>query len=102
MRIILISFLSAPAHLIFLVLCLGHTSYINAVAWDPEGRYLASVSDDNSCIIWTNNDEQCSEHSLFPLKSAGMSVKWHPDDSEKILVAEKKGVIHMYNVVSVP
>lgn len=30
-----------------------------------------------------------------------MSVKWHPDDSEKILVAEKKGVIHMYNVVSV-
>lgn len=38
---------------------------------------------------------------MFPLKSAGMSVKWHPDDSEKILVAEKKGVIHMYNVVSV-
>lgn len=30
-----------------------------------------------------------------------MSVKWHPDDSEKILVAEKKGIIHMYNVVSV-
>lgn len=58
------------------------------------------MSDDNSCIIWSNNDEQCGEHSLFPLKSAGMSVKWHPDDSEKILVAEKKGVIHMYNVVS--
>ncbi|KAG4066524.1 hypothetical protein HA402_007160 [Bradysia odoriphaga] len=78
----------------------GHTNYINAIAWDPEGRYLSSVSDDNSCIIWTNNDEQCSEHSIFPLKSAGMSVKWHPDDSEKILVAEKKGVIHMYNVAS--
>lgn len=29
-----------------------------------------------------------------------MAVKWHQDDSEKILVAEKKGVIHMYNVIS--
>lgn len=79
----------------------GHTNYINAIAWDPEGRYVSSVADDNSCIIWTNHDEQCSEHSVFYLKSAGMSVKWHPDDSEKILVAEKKGVIHMYNVVSI-
>lgn len=51
-------------------------------------------------MIWTNNDEQCSAHSTFPLRSAGMSVKWHPDDSEKVLIAEKKGVIHMYNVVS--
>ena len=29
-----------------------------------------------------------------------MTVKWHPDDTEKIMVAEKRGVIHMYNVIS--
>lgn len=78
----------------------GHSSYINAVAWDPEGKYLASVSDDHTCIIWNSHDEFESKMVLFFLKSAGMTVKWHPDDSEKILVAEKKGTIHMYNVVS--
>ncbi|KAJ6648733.1 Nucleoporin Nup37 [Pseudolycoriella hygida] len=78
----------------------GHSNYINDIAWDPEGRYLSSVSDDNFCKVWTNSDDKCSEHSTFPLRSAGMSVKWHPDDSEKIMVAEKKGMIHMYNVAS--
>lgn len=78
----------------------GHTNYINAIAWDPECKYLASVSDDHSCIIWNNHDDFETKSILFFLKSAGMAVKWHQDDSEKILVAEKKGVIHMYNVIS--
>lgn len=77
----------------------GHTSYINALAWDPEGKFLATVSDDHSCIVWNNHDE-FRNRSVFYLRSAGMSVRWHHDDAEKILVAEKRGLIRMYNVVS--
>lgn len=29
-----------------------------------------------------------------------MSVKWHPEEPYKVMVAEKKGVIHLYNVRS--
>uniref|UniRef100_A0A1B0C2F2 Uncharacterized protein n=1 Tax=Glossina palpalis gambiensis TaxID=67801 RepID=A0A1B0C2F2_9MUSC len=77
----------------------GHTNYVNEISWSNECEFLASVSDDNSCKIW------CSESNYdniitFCLSSAGMSVKWHPDDPNKVMVAEKKGVIHMYNVRS--
>lgn len=60
---------------------------------------MATVSDDHTCIIW-NNHEEFKNKSVFHLRSAGMSVKWHQDDTEKILVAEARGIIHMYNVVS--
>lgn len=78
---------------------LGHSNYVNALAWDPEGKYLASVSDDHSCIIWNNHEDYKSKH-MFLLRSAGVSVKWHFEDTEKILVAERRGIVHMYNVVS--
>lgn len=77
----------------------GHSGYVNDLAWDPEGKFLATVSDDQSCIIWNNHDDY-GNRSMFHLRSAGMSVKWHQEDTEKILVAEKRGLIHMYNVVS--
>lgn len=77
----------------------GHTSYINDVAWDNDGRYLATVSDDHTCSVWTDQDD-CESRTVFHLRSAGVSVRWHPDDPEKILVAEKRGSIYMYNVLS--
>lgn len=77
----------------------GHTSYINDVAWEPEGEYLASVSDDHTCIIWNARDN-FETVTNFCLTSAGMSVKWHPEEIGKMLVAEKNGIIHIYNAKS--
>lgn len=74
----------------------GHTSYINDVTYDHEGEFFASVSDDHSCRIW--NCKQDSQLIIFYLKSAGISVKCHPDEQEKILVAEKNGLIHLFNL----
>lgn len=77
-----------------------HTSYINDVAWEiNSGKYLASVSDDHSCQIRCQQDNFKSE-IVFRLKSAGVAVRWHPEHEEKLLVAEKRGTIHMYNVES--
>ncbi|KAH8296085.1 hypothetical protein KR054_001515 [Drosophila jambulina] len=76
----------------------GHKDYINDVAWVCDGSLLASVSDDFTCRFWNTADEQ--NVITFRLTSAGMSVKAHPDDSSKVLVAEKKGIIRLYNVNS--
>ena len=75
----------------------GHSSYINSICWEPYGNYLASVSDDHTCIIWDCNDNY-ENLTTFYLTSAGMSVKFHPDETGKLLVAEKNGIIHIYNI----
>lgn len=67
------------------------------MAWEPENLYLASVSDDHSCIIWENKNI-FEKKTTFYLKSAGIGVKWHPDREYKLLVAEKNGIIRYYNV----
>lgn len=75
----------------------GHTGYVNDVAWDPEGAFLASVSDDHTCIIWSDRDD-CDTRSVFRLRSAGMSVRWHLEEPDKVLVAEKRGAVYVFNV----
>ncbi|KAH8262036.1 hypothetical protein KR038_008028 [Drosophila bunnanda] len=74
----------------------GHKDYINDMAWVCEGSLLASVSDDFTCRFWNTADQQ--NVLTYRLTSAGMSVKAHPDDPSKVLVAEKKGIIRLYNV----
>ncbi|XP_001359989.3 nucleoporin Nup37 [Drosophila pseudoobscura] len=75
----------------------GHTDYVNDISWVCEGVFLASVSDDFTCRFWSTAAE--AENVItFCLSSAGMSIKSHPDDNEKVLVAEKRGIIHLYNV----
>ncbi|XP_030374571.1 nucleoporin Nup37 [Scaptodrosophila lebanonensis] len=77
----------------------GHTDYINDVAWVCDGELLASVSDDFTCKFW-NVSTNLENIITFCLSSAGMAVKSHPEDPNKVLVAEKRGIIHLYNVRS--
>lgn len=78
----------------------GHTDYVNDIAFEPNtGKYLASVSDDHSCQIRSQADNYAVQ-SVFRFKSAGVSVRWHQDDVDKLLVAEKRGIVHIYNVVA--
>ncbi|KAG7201050.1 hypothetical protein KM043_017599 [Ampulex compressa] len=77
----------------------GHRDYINAIFYEPEGELLASVSDDHTCKLWTvKEDQKCI--TTFYLTSPGMGVCWHVEESGKLLVAEKNGLIHLYNVRS--
>lgn len=76
----------------------GHEDYVNDVAIDPHrGTSVASVSDDNSCLLWTL--EGVRQHR-FTLRSPGMSVRWHPDEPGKLMVAEKRGTVRFYNASS--
>lgn len=77
----------------------GHKDYTNALAYEPEGELLATVSDDHTCKLWAIKEEQ-KNVSTFYLSSPGMAVCWHNEESGKLLAAEKNGLIHMYNVRS--
>lgn len=77
----------------------GHKDYVNAVSYEPEGELLASVSDDHTCKLWAVKEEQ-KYVSTFYLTSPGTGVRFHGEESGKLLVAEKSGLIHMYNVRS--
>ncbi|XP_069685180.1 nucleoporin Nup37 [Periplaneta americana] len=80
------------------VLC-GHTNYVNAITYEPEGEFLATVSDDHTCKIWAiKGDNSCI--ATFFLTSPGMSVCCHREENGKLLVAEKNGLLHLYNTLS--
>ncbi|XP_065188210.1 nucleoporin Nup37-like [Sycon ciliatum] len=77
----------------------GHTSYVNACAYEPlEGTRVATVSDDRSCCLWDVATGQCI--SRLPLSSYGMAVRWHPSDPLKLMVAERQGTVTIYDLVS--
>ncbi|XP_001606460.1 nucleoporin Nup37 [Nasonia vitripennis] len=77
----------------------GHKDYTNDICYDPDGELLASVSDDHTCKLWAiKEDQKCI--LTFPLTAPGMTVRWHTEETGKLLVAEKNGIIRMYNVRS--
>ncbi|XP_014204871.1 nucleoporin Nup37 isoform X1 [Copidosoma floridanum] len=77
----------------------GHKNYVNSIAYDGDGELLASVSDDLTCKLWAIKENRSCILS-FVLTAPGVAVKWHNEEPGKLLVAEKLGIIRMYNVRS--
>ncbi|XP_032700161.1 nucleoporin Nup37 isoform X1 [Lontra canadensis] len=76
----------------------GHSDFINGLVFDPkEGQEIASVSDDHTCRIWNLEGMQTAH---FVLHSPGMSVCWHPEETFKLMVAEKNGTIRFYDLLT--
>ncbi|XP_076153525.1 nucleoporin Nup37 isoform X2 [Alosa pseudoharengus] len=71
-----------------------HGVRIDTLAWSPESRLdkLPQV-----IRVW---DLDGNETALFKLRSPGMSVCWHPAEVLKLMVAEKRGAIRFYDLVS--
>ncbi|XP_071451263.1 nucleoporin Nup37 isoform X1 [Hetaerina americana] len=74
----------------------GHTDYINAIAFHPDGHLIASASDDHTCRLWNIEDDG---RYIFHLDSPAMSVCWHPEEPKKLIVGEKAGRIRLYNAI---
>lgn len=76
----------------------GHSDFINDLVFHPkEGQEIASVSDDHTCRIWNLEGKQTAH---FLLHSPGMSVCWHPEETFKLMVAEKNGTIRFYDLMA--
>lgn len=65
----------------------GHSNYINSVSWEPEGDYIASVSDDHTVKLWTTKSTTSTDKCVatLNLSSPGMDVCWHPEENGNIL-----------------
>lgn len=86
------------------------------MSFEPENCYLASVSDDQTARVWDTND--CENITVFYLTSPGnhevqcfvifvfyfvflclgVAVCWHKEDTAKLMVCEKIGLVRFYNV----
>jgi len=74
----------------------GHSDYINGIAFEPEtGELVISCSDDHTARMWDTSAGALLH--TFHLNSPGMSVCWHPSEAGKLLVAQKSGLISLFN-----
>ncbi|KAG1041392.1 hypothetical protein G6F25_004011 [Rhizopus arrhizus] len=72
----------------------GHIDEIWHVAYSNNGKYLASVSKDRSCIIW--DMETFEQIQSFRSEVSGSYCAWSPDDS-KLLVCGTDNAVRLWN-----
>lgn len=57
----------------------GHTAKINRIAWSPDGRYLASPSEDRTIRIWNVEHEKCINILKPNMDIVVTCVEWSSD-----------------------
>jgi WD40 repeat protein len=75
----------------------GHTDEVGAIAYSPDGRYLASGGDDCTVKVWNVAGGRCELIFEMGISKAVMSVCFSPNG--KVLVAGSvRGSIQLWNV----
>lgn len=78
----------------------GHTDRVTAVAWSPDGRYIASGSLDKNVQVWAANSKDHTRVFVYRGHSAGVqAVAWSPD-SNRIVSGSLDKTIQVWNAVS--
>ena len=77
----------------------GNADYVNQIAFQPDtGEQLAHGGDGGSVVLRTTSSG--AKNYTFALSSPAMAVVWNPVEPSKLLVAEKTGQIHIFNVLN--
>ena len=68
-----VHFVTAPDHFTYQ----GHSDYISAVAWSPDGKRIASASGDHTVQIW--NPDGSNVYTYHGHSSDVSTLAWSPD-----------------------
>jgi WD40 repeat protein len=75
----------------------GHEGWINRIAWSPDGRKLASVSNDRTVRIWDAGTGEALQS--FKADRRVLSVAWSPD-SKQLAAGGADARIRLWNTES--
>jgi WD40 repeat protein len=78
------------------LLSLSHGGYVFSVAWRPDGKRLATGSDDNTAKVW---DAETGEEflSLSGHHDWVVSVAWSPD-GKRLATGSSDGTVRVYAI----
>lgn len=65
------------------------------ISYDHDNGEMIAFTADNSCFLWNC---ELSKLDQFSLQSSGVGICWHRDEKNKLMVAERSGLIRIYNL----
>lgn len=78
----------------------GHTMRITAVAWSPDGKYIASGSLDKTVQVWAANPSEHVHPFTYRGHDAGVTaVAWSPD-SHRVVSGSWDKTVQIWNALS--
>lgn len=84
--------MSSTAYVVSHTLTEGHSDTINAVAFSPDGKHLASGGDDRVAIVWDTSGGTLLYRAKFD--SQVDCLLWHPVYPDTLIVGCANGSIH--------
>lgn len=69
---------------------------IYKIAYDNQNGDMIAFTADNSCYLWDCENSELA--SKFMLQSSGVGICWHRDEKNKLMIAERSGLIRIYNL----
>jgi WD40 repeat protein len=72
----------------------GHSNRIHRISWSPDGRFLASSSDDKTVRIWSDTTGECI--SVIGEQEEIKHCAWSPDSQNLVYGGNKQ--IRLWNV----